>query len=107
MAQLLDLSEDQIREAVDWTQEHRPNLYEFLLSLPKDKVVLVVEMFFDLRTTPIPLKTTEFVLGVVYKNREDVLSGKERVNLSFYNPHPPGKADVFAKDLLIAQLSKL
>lgn len=104
MAELKDFSPTQIEEAEKWFQGNNINLYK---ALDEPNKMILVDIYFKLKRIPIQLKPNEFIIGVDYKSEKDIISGKEQASLSFRNPHFQGNANKFAKDFLLAQLSKL
>lgn len=115
MAQIQDFTPEQMKEAEDWYKENNPILldkcqeHEWLMQQ-------LYDVFFKLKRIKTYLKPNQFVIGVdytgatdkEYRTKGDKMDlSKLQVNLSFWNPHPKGVADTLAKDILIAQISKL
>lgn len=100
-----DFTPEQRGEALEWIITNCPNVGTILANLTRLEQNYILDMYYRLQIVSFPLKPTEFIIGIEYKNSAAVMAGKEKVNLSFKNPKR--KYDEFAKDMLIAQLSKL
>ena len=115
MAQLQDFSPEQINEAVKWYNENNPALIKFCADEPEMRAQLY-DVYFKLKMISIELRPNQFVIGVDYKGvtQEEYKKkgqhadfSKFSCNLSFWNPHQQGVADVLAKDILVSKLSTL
>ena len=95
---------EQKKEATQWIEKECPNLYNLM---SEENVNLFVDMYLKLKAVTFDLKPEEFVVGVEYKVREDVIEGKEAINIRFLNPRRAGVADAFAQQLLIELLTRL
>lgn len=113
MAQLQDFTPEQISEAAEWYRENNYSLWEQASS---ETIPQLTDVYFKLKMISIELRPNQFVIGVDYvgvTKKEYIEKGqnadlsKLKVNLSFWNPHPRGVADILAKDILVAQLAKL
>jgi hypothetical protein len=67
----------------------------------------VVDMYFKMKSITFPLKSTEFVMGIEYKDSQKVADGNEKIKITFQNPHKKGEYDVFAHQVAIELLNSL
>ncbi len=109
MAEVKNFTPEQYREAREWYKLNSPKLYEWFISNDFDPEVIeqLCDVYFNLKRFKFDIGRNFFLVGVEYKSADAILSGKEKASLQIVNPHGKMMADQFAKNFLIAQLSKL
>ncbi len=66
-----------------------------------------VDAYFKLKVSSFNILPIEFLVGIEYKDKDEVIAGKEPVNIRFQNPHKKGEYDEVSYQVLINLLNQL
>lgn len=104
----------QKEEAMLWYKANCLDYHKFLASLPEplhDDVLSIgdcaIDTYFKLKNVNFNILPSEFIVGIEYKNQEEVIKGDEKINIRFQNPHKNNTADQFAQAVLMELLQRI
>ena len=84
-------------EALLWIKQECPQLYAHIEeALTGHEADMLIDMFFKLKSSTFELLPNEFIVGVEYKSKEDIIAGKEAINIRL--PHAVFRRKAFALD---------
>lgn len=102
-----DYTPGQREEAIQWFKNNVPKVADLLDSYSGEHPIFngisddLIDTYFKLKQSEFKVKPNQFIIGIEYKDQAKVITGEEKVNISFENPHEKGKADMFAKSVLL------
>jgi len=103
-----NFSPEQEQEVEDWLKANLPELYRQIEEDPFGGNIVddIYSMYFKLKSFKADIPKNAFIIGIDYKDKEKVKTGEEKININFQNPHPPGEADMFVKDVLLSLITR-